>query len=283
MATLIENVRRITDALNDIKSAIISKGVTPTGKAETFAEAIRNIPQEGGGTDVSDTTAIESDVVAGKRFHKADGSPANGTIEDKRGATAGALSFSNSSDNYFYFTHPSLSDSVIDSSSKSGINRASLGDATAENVQKGIFFTSSEGINLEGTMEAGGGIPAIGKVNPIYTNYLANMGAGSTSAVMTWQGKATTIVMRRTRRSGASPSDNILYAINIDDDGTATGCYLAGTGTAVSRYDTLPNNEIQQITQNSLRIKNPSGSYSMDYSIMVFGIGVEMASDAGGK
>lgn len=34
------------------------------------------------GTDVSDTTAIESDVLEGKKFHKADGSLATGTHED---------------------------------------------------------------------------------------------------------------------------------------------------------------------------------------------------------
>lgn len=33
------------------------------------------------GTDVSDTTAIESDVILGKIFHKADGSRAVGTLE----------------------------------------------------------------------------------------------------------------------------------------------------------------------------------------------------------
>lgn len=43
MATLIENTNRIVDALEDIKSAIISKGVTPTGKCETFASAISQI------------------------------------------------------------------------------------------------------------------------------------------------------------------------------------------------------------------------------------------------
>lgn len=43
MATLIENTNRIVDALDDIKNAIIAKGVTPTGKCETFAAAISQI------------------------------------------------------------------------------------------------------------------------------------------------------------------------------------------------------------------------------------------------
>lgn len=35
----------------------------------------------GGGTDVSDTTAVEADVLEGKKFHKADGSLATGTLK----------------------------------------------------------------------------------------------------------------------------------------------------------------------------------------------------------
>lgn len=49
MATLTENTNRVVNALKDIKSAIIAKGVTPTGKCETFASAIESIPAGGGG------------------------------------------------------------------------------------------------------------------------------------------------------------------------------------------------------------------------------------------
>lgn len=44
MATLVENVNRVVSALNDIKNALINKGVEPTGKCETFADAIDQIP-----------------------------------------------------------------------------------------------------------------------------------------------------------------------------------------------------------------------------------------------
>lgn len=50
MATLTENVARVTSALADIEQAIIDKGVTPSGKCETFADAIAQI--SGGGSDV---------------------------------------------------------------------------------------------------------------------------------------------------------------------------------------------------------------------------------------
>lgn len=79
MASLIENTQRIINALKDIKAAIIRKGVTPTGKCETFADAIDNIFV---GVDVSDTTAAEEHVLYGKVFHKADGNKVNGSMPD---------------------------------------------------------------------------------------------------------------------------------------------------------------------------------------------------------
>lgn len=59
MATLTENVARVTSALADIKDAIISKGVVPTGKCETFADAIASIPT-GGSAKVSSGTFTTS-------------------------------------------------------------------------------------------------------------------------------------------------------------------------------------------------------------------------------
>lgn len=53
MATLTENVARVTTALENIKNAIIGKGVTPSGKCETFADAIASIPSGGGGDTVA--------------------------------------------------------------------------------------------------------------------------------------------------------------------------------------------------------------------------------------
>lgn len=50
MASLTENATRITNALDDIKAAIIAKGQTPTGRCETYADAISKI--SGGGSDV---------------------------------------------------------------------------------------------------------------------------------------------------------------------------------------------------------------------------------------
>lgn len=68
MATLVENVNRVVTALNDIKSAIILKGVTPSGKCETFADAIAQISS--GGINglyfsVSNLTTVEQNFNCG--------------------------------------------------------------------------------------------------------------------------------------------------------------------------------------------------------------------------
>ena len=71
--------------LTSVANAIRTKGGTsaslvyPTG----FVTAIQNIPSGGGGTDVSDTTAVAGDVLTGKYFHIADGTKVQGTIASK--------------------------------------------------------------------------------------------------------------------------------------------------------------------------------------------------------
>lgn len=70
--------------LTSVANAIRTKGGTssalvyPTG----FVSAIQNLPS-GGGTDVSDTTAVAGDVLSGKYFHIADGTKVQGTIASK--------------------------------------------------------------------------------------------------------------------------------------------------------------------------------------------------------
>lgn len=45
MAQLIENKDRIIEAFADIRSSVISKGVTPTGDVSTYSQSILDIPQ----------------------------------------------------------------------------------------------------------------------------------------------------------------------------------------------------------------------------------------------
>lgn len=81
MATLVENTTRVVNGLKGGFNAITEMGGTCTRKAENLANDIKSIPTGGGGgTDVSDTTAIEGDVLHGKVFHKANGSRAEGSM-----------------------------------------------------------------------------------------------------------------------------------------------------------------------------------------------------------
>lgn len=90
MTSLIENLARIKTTFDDIKNAILSKGVAAGDTVDTYADAIMRIQT---GTDVSDTTATEDDVLNGKSFHKANGEYVDGTIPSKTSAdltTSGA-------------------------------------------------------------------------------------------------------------------------------------------------------------------------------------------------
>lgn len=139
MASLIENVNRVSEISADINNAIINKGVTPTGGLSSYAEAISHISQgSGGGTDVSDTTATESDVLLGKVFHKANGNRAEGTIP-----TLSAASYT-----------PGTSEQVIGAGQYIGGTQTILGDANLvpENIKKDVSI-----FGVLGTLESGGG------------------------------------------------------------------------------------------------------------------------------
>lgn len=140
MAALVENSNRIRQAIADIRSAIIAKGGTaPAGRCETYADAVRSIPQgSGGGTDVSDTTATEDDVLAPKVFHKADGTRATGSVQS---ITAHEYT-------------PSNTDQAIDAGVYLAGAQTILGDANllAENIKKDVLI-----FGVLGTYEGGGG------------------------------------------------------------------------------------------------------------------------------
>ena len=109
--------------LTSVANAIRTKGGTsaslvyPTG----FVSAIQNLPS--GGTDVSDTTAVEADVRAGKYFHKADGSKVQGSIADQAAQTI----------------HPSTTDQTI----------ASGKYLTGTQTVKGVLLTNLDAGNIK--------------------------------------------------------------------------------------------------------------------------------------
>lgn len=79
MATLFENANRIANALEDIKNAIIRKGQTPTGRCETFSEAIDNIQ---GGVDTSQDTVSADKLLNGITAHDKNGNQIVGNIAE---------------------------------------------------------------------------------------------------------------------------------------------------------------------------------------------------------
>lgn len=145
--TLTENVKRIADALDDIKSSIIAKGQTPSGKCETFSSAIDAITT---GTDVSDTTAVADDVLSGKDFYLSDGTKTSGNLTDNQG------------DYVFMEPQPTAMYEVpyfavdekmcIDETTKLSYTE-SFGDAINGDVRAGKTFTSDNGFQITGTLE----------------------------------------------------------------------------------------------------------------------------------
>ena len=144
------SVRRIQRAKTDIASAIETKGVSvPDGaKIDDMPELISHIET---GTDTSDATATENDIVGGV-FAYAKGKK-----------IAGALSTIMS-----YPTTPSFVDeqirfpysdsrSIVDSGSFFYSTASKFGDATASDVAKGKTFTSAAGVSVVGTREAESG------------------------------------------------------------------------------------------------------------------------------
>lgn len=83
LTAIADEISRLQNDETDIRSALSRKGVDATGHGmDDYAADIDSIQTGGGGgTDVSDTTAVASDVLADKIFHTANGARTEGTIK----------------------------------------------------------------------------------------------------------------------------------------------------------------------------------------------------------
>lgn len=91
-----DQISRLQDAKSDIKTAIENKGVTvpSTAKLDTYNSYINSITT---GTDVSNTTATESDVLHPEYFYNSSGTRVQGTMANNGSLGTTTLTKSNSS------------------------------------------------------------------------------------------------------------------------------------------------------------------------------------------
>ena len=99
------------------------------------------------GTDVSDTTAVASNVLETKDFYLANGTKTTGTMADQSGTQK--LGTKYSSTNYMGLYHNSPG--YYDTTSRVVMAKADFGTATASDVANGKTFASSSGWDITGT------------------------------------------------------------------------------------------------------------------------------------
>lgn len=143
-----------------IRTALISKGISAsTHNMEDFATDISSINV---GTDVSDTTATESDVVSGKYFYKSDGTRKSGSIimnaltpsSDGQNITANTV-YRASASGYAINNYENIIPSASGTEFSSGFNKmSSSGYAYSEKPSGGnIIKVSRSGTNTVTTVE----------------------------------------------------------------------------------------------------------------------------------
>lgn len=144
-------IQRLQEDETDIRDALSRKGVDATDHGmDDYASDIDSIQTGGSGTDVSDTTAQASDVLAEKVFHTSDGARTEGTMANYSGVEMYAEDYS-VADNRLKVR---LAEGYYDMDSEVMLaSEPTLGSATRANVLSGTTFTSGAGFCLNGAMQ----------------------------------------------------------------------------------------------------------------------------------
>ena len=130
--SIASEIQRLQTAKADIKTAIQNKGVTvsSTAKLDTYDDYIASIPI---GTDVSNTTAAQSDVLTSKYFYNSSGSRVQGTM-----ANNGSLGTTT-------LTASTTSKSIPAGYTSGGTVNISTTNLSASNIRQGINILGLEG------------------------------------------------------------------------------------------------------------------------------------------
>lgn len=114
--------------------------------------------------ELGDTAAQPTDIAAGKVLYDDDGNPVTGTLHEVvEGKVAGALTDPivryNSDGSIYIMSKTATIDALVRAGAylRATAPGSLFGDATADDVVKGKFFTSAAGVMVEGTMEAASG------------------------------------------------------------------------------------------------------------------------------
>lgn len=159
-------IDRLNEAKAAIIAAIVAKGIVVVEgeKLDVMAEKIAQIATGVELPELGDTAAQPTDMVAGKVLYDDDGNVVTGTLyEIVEGKVVGASTdpiVRYNSDGSIYIASKTANTDVLVRAGaylRATAPGSLFGDATADDVVKGKFFTSAAGVMVEGTMEAASG------------------------------------------------------------------------------------------------------------------------------
>lgn len=158
-------IDRIIGLVHESHEKAQSKGgTTTTPLLANLPGVIDSIPQGVELPELGDIAAQPTDIAAGKVLYDDDGNPVTGTLyEIVEGKSAGASTdpiVRYTSGGSIYIASKTANTDVLVRAGaylRATAPGSLFGDATADDVVKGKFFTSAAGVMVEGTMEAASG------------------------------------------------------------------------------------------------------------------------------